>query len=68
MRLARLRKGWTVRDVSQRCRELGTPVDFSLYSRYERGPTYPGPGRLAAIAAALDLDVEDLLLDRGDAA
>jgi transcriptional regulator with XRE-family HTH domain len=62
LRLARQRKGWTVRDVSQRCRELGTPVDFGAYSRYERGLTDPGPGRLLAIAQALDLTVDELLL------
>ncbi len=64
MRLARQNKGWTVRDVSRRCEELGTRVHFSLYAKYERGPTRPGIGRLYAIATALDLKVEDLLLEQ----
>ena len=62
LRLARLRKGWTLTQVSDRCRELGTPVDYGNYRRYELGTIRPGAPALRVIAEALDLDVADLAL------
>jgi len=62
MRKERLRKGWTVRDVATRSAELGMPVSFSNYSRCERGTIRPLPRTVLAIARALDLEVDDLLL------
>jgi transcriptional regulator with XRE-family HTH domain len=62
LRRARLRKGWTLRDVESRCAELGTPVDNGNVSKYERGEVQPVPRTLLVIAQALDVDVDSLLL------
>ena len=66
LRRARLRKGWTVRDVSSRCEELGTPVAFGLIAYYERGDGFPTAPKLLVIAKALDVEVDDLLLPAGN--
>jgi transcriptional regulator with XRE-family HTH domain len=59
---ARLRKGWTQREVAQRCAELGQPYDDTQISKIERGKIdRPTPLRLRALALALDLDITDLL-------
>jgi transcriptional regulator with XRE-family HTH domain len=63
---ARLRKGWTLRDVSQRCEDLGTKVAFAQISQYERDVVSPTPRTLLVLAQALDLTVDELLADRGD--
>ena len=70
---ARLRKGWTQRQVSERCKELGREVNNSNLSKYERGEYAPSPPFLAVLAQALDLTVDDLITLReedmaGDAA
>lgn len=62
LRRARLRKGWTTRDISGRCAELGTPVPYGTYAYYERGAALPPPRRLLVIAQALEVEVDDLLL------
>ena len=61
MQRARLRKGWTLRDLSGRCSELGRPIDFGNIAAYERGDHTPNPGTLLILARALDVDVDDLL-------
>lgn len=61
LRLARLRKGWTLRDVSQRCEALGTKVAYAQIGMYERDEISPTPKTLLALATALDLTVDELL-------
>jgi len=61
LRRARLRKGWTLRDVSARCDDLKTPVSFALIAMYERDEVSPTPKNLRAVAIALDLTVDELL-------
>jgi transcriptional regulator with XRE-family HTH domain len=58
---ARLSKGWTLRDVTSRTEELGTPVDFGNLARYERGEMQPSPRTLLVLAQALDREVDELL-------
>jgi len=60
---ARMRKGWTLRQVSERCEELGTPVDHGNLARYEHGQIRPVPRTLLVIARALDLTVDELLAE-----
>jgi transcriptional regulator with XRE-family HTH domain len=60
LRAARLRKGWSLRDVSTRCEQLGRKVDHSNVARYERGELRPHPWTLQIVAQALDLDVDEL--------
>lgn len=62
LKRARLRKGWTLRDLAGRCEELGATVDFGSIGRWERGDNGPNPGVVPVLAAALDLDVDDFLL------
>lgn len=58
----RVRRGWTSRDVARRARERGLRLDFSTYARIESGATRPMLRSVHAIATALDLEVEDLLM------
>lgn len=62
LRRARLRKGWTQRQLAEECRRLGTPVSDGNIARAERG-TRGGIGvrKLPALAEALGVDVDDLL-------
>lgn len=60
---ARLRRGWTLRDVAERCAGLGFTLSDSNLSKYERGVVKPSPKTLLAIARALDVTVDDLLTD-----
>lgn len=66
--LARVRRGWTQRDVSRRCGELGHNVSDSNLSKYERGEFCPSPPTLATIAKALELEVDDLITLRDESA
>ena len=61
IQLERLRKGLTLRDLAARCAEHGCAVEPSVLSRTERG-SQPSPRLLPALAAALGLDVDDLLV------
>lgn len=61
LRRARLRKGWTLRDVTAHTAGLGRQVDYGNISAYERGLQRPNPGTLLVLARALDLDMDDLL-------
>jgi transcriptional regulator with XRE-family HTH domain len=66
--LARVRRGWTQRDVSRRCSELGREVSDSNLSKYERGEFCPSPPTLAVIAKALEIPVDDLITPRDQSA
>ena len=59
---ARLALGLTQTDLSDRCEALGGLwVYDSNISRYERGEGCPGPRTLRALAAGLELTVDDLI-------
>lgn len=64
----RLGKGWTQRQVVNRCNELGKDLKPTVkvydgnYSRYESGQLLPAPATLLLIAQALDLTVDQLLI------
>jgi transcriptional regulator with XRE-family HTH domain len=63
--MTRLRRGWTQRDVSDRCEQFGSGrVDDSNIAKYERGDLCPSPQSLASLAAALELQVDDLIILR----
>jgi transcriptional regulator with XRE-family HTH domain len=65
---ARLRKGWTQRQVADRCEELGQRVDDTFISRCERGAAIrPSPRFLPVLATALDLEFDDLFMKEGAA-
>lgn len=55
----RLRRGLTLRELAQLCRDEGAPVDFSHLSQIERGRAVPRPRLRAVLARVLELDVED---------
>ena len=61
LRLARLRKGWSLRDVADRTEQLGKRVDHGNIARYEHGQIRPNPRALALVAEALDLTVDELI-------
>ena len=62
LRMARLRKGWSLRDVETATGAAGAKVDFSNISRYERGDLRPYPRTLKAMADALDVTVNELVV------
>lgn len=66
MRDERLRRGWSLRQLSDRTAELGKRVDHGNYARYENGEKRPEPQNLLFIARALELDVTDLALPLDD--
>lgn len=59
---ARVRKGWTLRDVTDRCKAAGTNVDFSNLARYEKGTFRPSPPVLKVLAEVLGVSTDDLLV------
>jgi transcriptional regulator with XRE-family HTH domain len=61
---ARARKGWTLRQVTERCAELDREikVDHGNLARYEKGLIRPTPRVLLVLAQALDLSTDDLLM------
>lgn len=67
LRLARIRKGWTLRDVTARTKELGREIDFGNLSRYERGERDPRPWVVKTLADALDVTVDELVKKRAAA-
>ena len=60
---ARVRKGWTLRDVTERCdKDLKVKVDFGNLARYEKGDIRPTPRVLLALATVLEVSTDDLLV------
>jgi len=59
---ARVRKGWTLRDVTERCKDAGTKVDFGNLARYEKGDIRPTPPVLKVLAEVLGVSTDDLLI------
>lgn len=57
---ARLRRGWTLRDVAQQCSDKGVKVDFGQLGRIERGECTPRPRLRAVLAEVLGVEVTDL--------
>jgi transcriptional regulator with XRE-family HTH domain len=55
-RAARLRRGWTLRQLAAECAEKGVAIDHSQLARIERGEHTPRPALRAALAELLDLD------------
>lgn len=61
MQAARLRKGWTLRQLAEQCRAAGQSVDYGQLGRIERREASPRPALRAVLAQVLDLDpVKDL--------
>jgi transcriptional regulator with XRE-family HTH domain len=64
----RARKGLTNDQLSQRCGELGYPVTHSTLGKIERGIHLPSPGLPPVLAAALDVELDELLDQKREAA
>lgn len=60
MERARLRKGWTLRQLADRCAAAGQSADHSNLSRIERGDVAPRPALRAVLAQVLDMAIDDL--------
>jgi transcriptional regulator with XRE-family HTH domain len=58
-RAARLRRGWTLRDLAGHCAEKGVPVDHGQLARIERGESIPRPRLRAVLAELLGIDAVD---------
>lgn len=58
-RAARLRRGWTLRELAGHCAAKGVKVDHGQIARIERGEAVPRPGLRAVLADLLDLDAVD---------
>jgi transcriptional regulator with XRE-family HTH domain len=57
---ARLRRGWTLRDLADQCSEKGVQVDFGQLGRIERGECTPRPRLRAVLADVLKVDVAEI--------
>ncbi|HMH90149.1 MAG TPA: helix-turn-helix transcriptional regulator [Streptosporangiaceae bacterium] len=58
----RVRRGLTQVQLSDRCLQVGgLRVNDSNIAKYERGGSCPSPPTIKALAAALSLDVDDLI-------
>lgn len=63
--MARLRKGWTQKDVMNECKRLKLPVvDDSNLAQYERGKLTPRPQTLHSLATVLGVPVDELVSPR----
>jgi len=68
LRLALARKGWTQRDLVDECAKLGTKIDRGNVGRTVNGKKGAiGVRKLPVVAAALGVDVADLLTAYGKA-
>jgi transcriptional regulator with XRE-family HTH domain len=62
LRVLRLRRELSQRDLAERCKQAGRSVTQGQISRLEEGHnTRPFMPLVRALAASLDVDVEDLL-------
>lgn len=55
----RLKRGWTLPELADKCTALGSPIGDSNLSRIERGVQVPRPQLRAVLAELLDLEVND---------
>jgi transcriptional regulator with XRE-family HTH domain len=60
MQAARLRKGLTLRQLSEACADAGQSVDFGQLGRIERGEAVPRPALRVVIAQVLEIDPLEL--------
>lgn len=67
LRETRERAGLSFVQLADRCGKQGHPVHHSSIGKVERGVNGPSPALLKALAAALDVEV-DQLLERGTGA
>lgn len=56
MREARLRRGWSLRYLAERCIAEGVSASYNNLARIERGESVPYPKLRAVIARLLELD------------
>lgn len=61
MRTLRERAGYSLAELADRCRASGRKVHLSHLGAIERGLYKPSAALLKAIAAALEVKVDDLL-------
>jgi transcriptional regulator with XRE-family HTH domain len=55
LREQRIARGWSLREVEERCRSYGRPIPFTTLAKVERGRIDPGVRRLAALFKVYDL-------------
>jgi transcriptional regulator with XRE-family HTH domain len=55
LRQQRIARGWSLREVEERCRSYGRPIPFTTLAKVERGRIDPGLRRLAALFKVYDL-------------
>lgn len=66
LRHQRESRGLTLKALAARCRKLGKKrglsVSHTTIHRWESGVFYPSAPRLALVAAALEVDIDELLI------
>ena len=58
-RSERLRRGWTLQQLEEMCRDKGAPITYTQLSRIDRGKATPRPALRAVLAELLGLDVNE---------
>lgn len=61
LRMARLRKGYSLRKVAEVAEASGARLDHTNISRYERGYLRPYPRTLKVLADVLEVTVDELV-------
>lgn len=61
LRMARYRKGWTLRDAEDATAAVGTRIDHTKIFRYENEERRPWPSTLKTLADALEVTVDELV-------
>lgn len=59
VRVRRLRRGWTMKELARQCKTAGVKVSASEISRIERNLHTPRPALRKVLAHVLDLAVTD---------
>jgi transcriptional regulator with XRE-family HTH domain len=61
IRRARQRRGWTQRELAEKCIAAGAKFGHSVIANWERGEFRPNPGNLLVVVQTLNLDIDAML-------
>ncbi|GIH26000.1 hypothetical protein Aph01nite_43100 [Acrocarpospora phusangensis] len=65
-RETRERQGLTIANLADRCEQAGQRIHHTTIYRWENGTFWPTAPRLKALAEALGVSIDDLLIPSGE--